>query len=488
MLSNHSESFISTEKDNSDIEVQPAIRNNQLKRNLIKIIVLSEVGMIIGFNLVVFNPLGEVLLREVHGLDKHEIKAAKGDVNMLFSLGSLFGALVAGLISEKLGRKRFIVISDVFILCTIGLYWIENLYVLYLARFLVGFFSCSQQTVTNIMLTEILPRSISGIGNAVVYTFTASFIFVGFIQGSLFTDVQIVKYWRCILCWPIIPQILKLIALPFILKFESPRHYFAQHRRSTNLEINMAMIFADTYPTEDVKTITSETLRVLEEQEESKIGGGLCSALGYFVSSHTRKRMVTGCFLLIGQQMTGLTYYSLYSTDIFDRISHEGKKITFFIAGVKLLAGFVAIITMKSFGRKFNLIVSNHMQAVCSMLIVLSIQMKWPWISYIAGPAYMFFLATGYGSCINAYVTEILPASAASFCIAIGWIAQASIAKILPLIAEDLGDANMMLFFAVTCFIWVFILDYFLVETRDKLESRVIQQFKTRPYSLFNFE
>ena len=100
----------------------------------------------------------------------------------------------------------------------------------------------------------------------------------------------------------------------------------------------------------------------------------------------------------------------------------------------------------------------------------------------------MFFLATGYGSCINAYVTEILPASAASFCIAIGWIAQASIAKIIPLIAEDLGDANMMLFFAVTCFIWVFILDYFLVETKDKLESRVIQQFKTRPYSLFNFE
>ena len=448
MYSSHHDACISSLIDKSH---DLPHHDSRSTANIFKIAVLGIIGMVVGFNAVVFNPIGEVMMRDVYGLDRDMIKAAKGDVNMLFSIGSLLASLVAGVLAEKVGRKRTILIIDGLLVGVIAMHWVENLYVLYGVRFLLGFLCSCQSTVTAIMLTEILPRSISGVGNAVVYTFTASFIFFGFIQGSIFSDVQIVKYWRCILCWPIIPQILKLIALPFILKFESPRYYFIMHRKSENLEKSIALIFGDTYPSKDVKKITSDTIKVLKEQESNKIGGGLLSALRCFTSPHTRKRMVAGCFLLIGQQMTGLTYYSLYSTDIFDRISHEGKKITFFIAGAKLVAGFVGIITMKSFGRKFNLMVSNQMQAVCSLLIVLSIQLKISWISYIAGPGYMFFLATGYGSCGNAYVSEILPASAVSFCVAVGWIAQASIAKIIPLIAEDVGDANMMLFFAVSC-------------------------------------
>lgn len=53
--------------------------------------------------------------------------------------------------------------------------------------------------------------------------------------------------------------------------------------------------------------------------------------------------------VLLSQQLTGTTYYTLYSTNIFDRIGGkgQGKAMTLYIAVTKLISSFIGVIFVK---------------------------------------------------------------------------------------------------------------------------------------------
>lgn len=475
--------------DNSSMQlIVPEVKTSLGKRNLIKMALLAEVGLIVGYNMFIFNPLGDLILGKVYGLNGTLLRSATGDVNLLFSIGSMMACLIAGKLANKFGRRKMILFFQVMIIITMGLYWIENLYVLYFVRFMIGFFSAGQQTVSSVMMKELLPKESSGIGNSLIYTYLGTFIFFAYIQGNLYSSNWILAHWRYLLCWPIIPEIIKLILLPILIPFESPKFLCSMHKNAAELQQMMASIYADTYDEHQIYKVTNETVKVVEDEENnSKVSRyGLLSLFGM---KTTRRRMWANILALLAQQLTGTTYYTLYSTDIFNRLGEDGKgkQMTLYIAVTKLVSSFIGVAFVKTFGRKFNILFGCLCEAICSMLVALSILINFPLLSYLALSAFMFFQAIGFGCNISAYLTETLPVSGLSFTIALGWIFQATVAKVMPLVAEPFGDVNMILFFSVTCLSSVLILDYFMIESKGKSDLRVIKEFQTKAYSIFDF-
>lgn len=237
------------------------------RRNLFKMLLLSEIGMVVGYNMFIFNPIGDIVLENVYGLIGAILRSAMGDVNLLFSTGSMIACLITAGLANKYGRLKLIYIYQVLIILTLGLYWIENLYVLYFVRFLIGFVSAGQQTVSCVMLKELLSKESSGIGNSMIYTYLGTFIFFAYIQGNLHSTESIIQNWRYILCWPIIPEFIKLIILPCSLPFDSPKYFYLNYKESFDIEYKMASIYIDTHRESQVVNVIKETIKVVKDED-----------------------------------------------------------------------------------------------------------------------------------------------------------------------------------------------------------------------------
>jgi MFS family permease len=125
----------SSSKDESEAS-QSASRNSKtMKKNYLRILFLSFYSISYGYYLTIFNPIGTALMKNVYKLSSDETNQMLGNINMLFSIGALGSVLLSGHWSEKIGRRKLIIIYDFLNLVTVGLYWVQDLHVLQAFRF-----------------------------------------------------------------------------------------------------------------------------------------------------------------------------------------------------------------------------------------------------------------------------------------------------------------------------------------------------------------
>ena len=454
-----------------------------MNKNYLRIGSLALYGIMFGYYLTIFNPLGDPLFKDVYKLHPSEAKDILGNVNMLFSIGAVFSVMTSGLIAEKIGRRRLIIVFDVLNLIIIAMYWVKDLKVLQVARFATGWTAAGSGMISAILITELMPKKLSGVANSLLFATMTSFIFVAYIQQNIFSRQQIIERWQVILCWPAIPLAIKAVVFPILVKTESPKFYIKENPEHPELKQSLIDIYSSTHRETQVEKVADMTIKVFQEQSAAGKSPGLLALF----SPPFRRRLISGIVEAIAWQASGIGYFVIYSTDLFNRISGKGKQITFVIAVTKVFGGVFAVIFMKTFGRKFNLMVGTFIQGVSISLILFSISVEIPILSYIGVVVYMVAFAIGHGGAFQAYITEILPPKGASLCNTLTWIVNAVIVKILPKLADAYGDEAIMFGFAILCFIILFLLDLTCIETKDKSEDQVIQDFKNKPYRFMDF-
>ena len=453
------------------------------RKNYCRIILLSLKSLTYGYYTAIFNPIGDIVLRNVYGLDDDGVKQYLGNINMFFSLGGFFSVLVSGPLSERFGRRRLILTYDILNLVVIALYAIQNLYVLQAVRFCSGWICAGTGLVSYVYITESLPKKLSGVANTFLYAVTAASIFLAYMQQQIFTKEQIVEKWRLILCWVFVPALLKALFLPVLFRYDSPKFFIQYHHGRPDLKEKLHEIYRETYRDTQVHTISEQTIQVFREQQQASEPDSYTLLFTPLV----RRRFATAILVALCEEMNGMNYFAMYSNDLFNRLNGTGKQMTLVIAIAKIVAGAVAVVFMKCFGRKKNLTFAPLVQCLALLMVIVSIRQVVPVLAYVGLVFFMLCYAIGFGGSTAAYITEILPPKGTSIALSFVWLFGAGQGKVLPLLASSLGDEALLGAFAVCCMVIFCLMGVFLIETKDKPESKVVEDFKTRGFRFLDF-
>ncbi|XP_047417664.1 solute carrier family 2, facilitated glucose transporter member 11 isoform X4 [Sciurus carolinensis] len=143
----------------------------------------------------------------------------------LFPLGGLLGALLAGPMAIKLGRKKSLLVNNIFVVTAAMLFGFSHkagsFEMIMLGRLLMGVSAGVSMNIQPMYLGESAPKELRGAVAMTSAIFTALGIVMGQVVGlrELLGGPQV---WPLLLASCLVPGILQLVSLPLLP--ESPRY------------------------------------------------------------------------------------------------------------------------------------------------------------------------------------------------------------------------------------------------------------------------
>ena len=266
----------------------------------------------------------------------------------IFSVGGMIGALSAGRLGEKLGRRNALLYTQSFSIIGALLQglckYVSSYEMLLLGRLLAGVSNGVFEGISTLYLVEIAPTNVRGaVGtlNALGYT-------IGILTGTILGLSNVLggeETWPILLALPLVPSILQVLILPFMP--ETPRYLFIAKREFAQAEEALIKL----RNTENV----DQDLMSLQMEEQAYIDDTNYTIFELLLSSTYHLPLFVGAFLHLSKSLTGYTAFRCYSTRFFssvgldDQIS-EYLTIALSVAGV--LATMVTIPLMDRAGRR----------------------------------------------------------------------------------------------------------------------------------------
>lgn len=441
-----------------------------------------------GYCTGIFNPLAKPLLTRVFGfdekLDEKKIDNYKGAFNAAFSLGAMIGVFGTGSLANKMGRKTILYLSEFVAICNALLYVVEDLRTIIGARFISGIIS-GMSSIGFVIISELLPNSLSGFGNASGYVCGTGGMLVAYATQNVLSEDLMVEYWRELLMVTVLTSGVRLLFLPCYLHTDTPKYVFQKCTGDDEVYSKILNCYSYIYQREHLNQATYESIRTFTAQKEAsqnKVG------LASLWTKQLRLRTFSGCYLAFAQQVCGINFFIFYSTAIFDEASNNGKTMTLVIGLSNFLGGFVAMALIGRKGRKFNFVWGSLIQSVCLFLLVLGTKLKFFPLLAAAACGYIIAFAAGLGGSYSAYLCEILPPVGVGVAMTVQWVLTAMIGQFTPSVSTWLGESTVLLFFAVVCFVLFATLSKWTIETKGKKEQQIVDQFEAGRLRWFDFK
>lgn len=469
----------------------------QFWQNFAKIAVVSLCKLSYGYYLVIFNPLSGIVFPHVYHFNKEEIKHQEGDVNMFFYIGATLFGLIGGWLAEKLGRKRLIIVFDVANVIISVCFWFPNIYFLKVIRFFNGGVTSCHYMVSSVLIAELFPRKVSGVANVSMFALSTAALFLALVLPTkVFSEEFVKENWRLFLCWPAPIFFVKAILMLWLFKTDSPRWLVKKikipdhmepesEEAETHIKETLTDMYKITYRHSQVNEVVESTAKMYRENKE-KISA--IRSLKLLFSPTYRTQMLTVFILAISAQLNGVSYISLYSKEVFNRVSNNGNNVTFCLGVAKLFGGPVAMIFAHLFGRKLNMIIGALLQGFSLASILLAIIIASPVFTYLGVVGFAFGYAIGLGGALESYIPEIVPSFGVSLSITITNTVSIANSKLLPLIAPSVGDKNVVIFFMCCCFLLAALIDATALETKGKQESEVTSEYPKNKCKSFKYK
>ncbi|XP_065840781.1 uncharacterized protein [Oscarella lobularis] len=372
-----------------------------------------------------------------------------GLVVSTFSLGCLAGALLAGILSDKLGRRKSIIIGGIgFIVGGAIQSASVELWMIFFGRVVAGLGVGFVSMVVPIYNAEVSPKHLRGrLVSLNQLSITAG------IMVSFLVNLGCVKFdagWRISLglqCLFALILVCGMMVLP-----ESPRWLVQQGYDEKAKRVLYKLRYV-----EDSRVIQSEDAVAAAVEDEFGDIKETCENDKTLESTWLDlfrngmwKRTFIGVGIQVFQQFTGMNVIMYYSTTVFHMVN-VSKYVATAITGVtNFLATFIAIYLVDKTGRKVLLLLGSVGMAV-SVFIAAGLLSPYGCsdghISAATGYAVTFFVclfvvnfAYGWGPTAWVVTSEIFPlrirGKAVSVTTASNWIANFSIAMFTPLLLD----------------------------------------------------
>ncbi len=382
-------------------------------------------------------------------------------------VGCTIGAMSAGYLSDRFGRKKILLLTAVlFGVSAIGSAIPQNLTQFAIARFVGGLGVGAASMLSPMYISEIAPAEIRGrlvtlyqlaivVGILLIY-------FINMLIADMGDEAWNIAFgWRYMFGSEAIPSLL-FFALLFTVP-ESPRWLAKKGKEAEALSVLISV-----NGVVKAKEVLQEIKKVLQVE---------AGTIKELFEPGLRTAMLVGVVLALFSQITGINAIMYYAPEIFKSVGFGTDSAllqTVFIGSVNVIFTFVAIWLIDKAGRKTLLLYGVGGMVLCLLGLGAAFYFEFtqgPWILlFILG--YIASFASSLGPIPWVLISEIFPTKtrgvAMSVAVFVLWIGVYLISQFFPMLLESLGGAFTFWLFMGNAIILFFFTLKVIPETKGK--------------------
>lgn len=422
-------------------------------------IVAALGGLLFGYDISVISGTLPFLKSQFHLSE-----ALKGHVVSSTYIGCIFGAFIAGQLSDKYGRKKILLLASLlFFSSAIGCSMSDSIANLIIFRLIGGFGVGMAAVVSPMFIAEISPAKIRGRFVAV----NQLAIVIG-ISAAYFVNYFLLEIgdqsWRWMFAAMSVPGLLFFVCLFFVP--ESPRWLMKRQKEDDALKI-LSSVGGSSYAEKELEQINLS----LETSREQKAG------FRELLSPRVRFVLLIGIVLAVFQQLSGINVIFFYAPDIFARtgLGVDASLLQTTVVGLtNVVFTVLAMFFVDRFGRKALMLFGSIGMAFCYTLIGMLFLFDYfegYWLLILSMMAVAFF-ATSLGPVVWVIISEIFPNRIRETGVSVAtiflWIACYLLSLTFPIFMELMQGAYTFWLYAVICISGFLFILKFVPETKSK--------------------
>ncbi|CAJ0601424.1 unnamed protein product [Cylicocyclus nassatus] len=467
-----------------------------LKLQLTAILVALGGPFNFGYQLLITNPAQEAFLQFLNDshyqnkneyLDREQLEGKWSFIISIFFWGCTTGAFLIRSLSEKFGRKNALQISHALQLVSCGLtiysYFVTNAAIYAIARFLLGLAIAISLGTAPMFITECSPkecRGVTSLTNGVVLQLALVFGAITAMPQLLGT----VEHWWKLYAIEFVITLIVMVLIPFI--HDSPGFL---HSRGLGKASQRSLSFYHNIGGEEL----SLTVKQLDEENGDRQQLGLISL---WKDPAARRGTLVGIVVMLSMAMSGIAAINAFA---FEILLSTGLSILQASIGniVICIMSVLGIITssfiVDRYGRRILLLSTYGLLAIVNIFIAaLMFGFEHAKISALGYPllaticVFNFVFAAGPGP-VSLFLTgELIGQNARGA--ACTWVnifmfslRSLLIASYLPLKNLIGQPLSYFLLFFPPMVLTVFLLYFFLPETKGKTATEVEEEWERLP-------
>jgi sugar porter (SP) family MFS transporter len=381
-------------------------------------------------------------------------------------VGCMIGASLAGMISDRFGRKKMLLLAAVlFAVSALAAALPRNLTEFVLARLLGGFAIGAASMLCPLYIAEVAPAGIRGrLVSLNQVAIISGMLGVSIVNWLIASPVDegwnVAAGWRWMFASGALPAMLFLVALFFVP--ESPRWLTKQGREDEALAV-LSRVGGPRQAELEMKEI-KETIAQEGGSFADLLRPGVKVALGIAV------------VLAVLQQVTGINAVLYYAPKIFESAEVSATRAllqTVALQVVNLLFTLVAIQVVDRAGRKPLLLATSL--AMGASLVLLAgafwLALSGTWV-FLFTLAYVASFAIAMGPVVWVVLAEIFPTRIRGRAMSVAtvalWVACYLVSQTVPWMFERLGQAGTFLIYALMCLVSLVFVAAYVPETKGK--------------------
>lgn len=411
-------------------------------------------GLLFGFDLVAIS--GAIpFLSEHFQLNEYEKGWAVGCIN----LGCVLGALAAGRLSDRWGRKKLLMLcATLFVITGVGTGWATEFNIYILFRVLSGVAVGAAALVCPMYTAEIAPAHLRGRMVSFYQLAVTTGVLLAYLSNWFLLDTG-AHNWRWMFTAQSVPGVFFLIGIFFVS--ESPR-WMIRKGRITEAGKVLSKIGGAAYANEQVQVIRQSFARETKERFADIFG------------KKTLPILLIGLAVAVCSQAVGQNSLFSYAPEIFRQagMGDETAFIQSLIIGViNVIFTFIAISLIDRIGRKTLLQTGAALLFVDALMLAAAFYFQWSGIwTLVFVLGFIAVYASTIGPVTWVLLSEIFPNRIRGNAMAMAtfwlWIANFFVTASFPVSKAQLGLPATFAIHGLIC------LAYFLFIRRNIPETR----------------
>lgn len=389
----------------------------------------------------------------------------------IVAIGAMLGALIAGSLAEKFGRKTGLIFSSVpFVFGWLCVIIANSVPLLLIGRLLTGFAIGIISLTVPVYITETSPPQLRGLlGSSIQLSVTIGMLFVYFL--GIYTS------WKLLAAISAIFPTLFLILMCIVP--ETPRWLLVNAQREEAIKA-IKFINGSEFDAEDECEVLE--MKLINQSSER-------ASLRELFQPHILKLLFFSLGLMLFQQFNGINSFLFYAENIFKtaQIKLQPQYCTSIVGVILVISTFIASILMDYAGRKILLYISGSVMCIsvvsigiCYYIMHIKGHFEYNWIILLCLCVFVSAFSLGFGPVPWLMMGELLPLRvrgiASSIATLFNWTCVFIITGEYHNMVHSMNDYGTYWFYGAFCLLsCIFVI--FLPETKGKTLEEIERTF-----------